>query len=78
MRSAGAVFNSNGAFETATMIASEYSPPLRCGYVMAEGVDRLGRFVVSKILEWQDITNEQGEVLGLRGRKAQISLREDG
>lgn len=53
-------------FKSATadvMVAHEYSPPLRCGYVMAEGQDRLGRFIVSRILEWQDITNDQGAIL---------------
>lgn len=44
-------------------VAQEYAPPLRCGWVMVEGTQRLGRFVVSKILEWQDITNEAGEIL---------------
>ena len=63
LRSVGAVFNSNDTFEIATMIANEYRAPLCCGYVMAEGTDRFGRFIVSKILEWQDITNEQGEIL---------------
>lgn len=55
-----------GVFKTAAgniLAAQEYSPPLRCGYVMVEGQDRLGRFVVSRILEWQDITNERGEIL---------------
>lgn len=45
------------------LAAQEYSPPLRCGYVMVEGADKLSRFVVSRILEWQDITNERGEIL---------------
>ncbi len=58
--------NSTALMNTAAaniLAAQEYSPPLRCGYVMVEGQDRLGRFVVSKILEWQDITNERGEIL---------------
>jgi hypothetical protein len=59
--------NSTALLNTAAaniLAAQEYSPPLRCGYVMVEGADnRLGRFVVSKILEWQDITNERGEIL---------------
>lgn len=58
----GGVFNSLAAMAN-MRAAQEYSPPLRCGYVMAEGTDRLGRFVVSKILEWQDITNGAGEIL---------------
>lgn len=40
-----------------------YRAPLRCGYVLAEGVERIGRFRVSKILDWQDITNDAGQTL---------------
>ncbi len=54
---AGVVFN------TAAALTLGYRSPLCCGYVMVEGSERGGRFVVSKILEWQDITNERGEIL---------------
>jgi hypothetical protein len=37
-----------------------YRSPLRCGYVLAEGYERLGRFYVTKILDWRDIENEHG------------------
>ncbi len=40
-----------------------YRPPLRCGLIMAEGRETLGRFVVEKIIAWQDITDAQGRVL---------------
>lgn len=40
-----------------------YRPPLRCGYVMAEGVNRLGRFLVSEILAWEDIVIPDGRIL---------------
>ena len=40
-----------------------YQPALRCGYVLAEGSETLGRFVVSKILAWEDITNNRGQTL---------------
>ncbi len=33
-----------------------FRPPLRCGYILAEGYDQLGRFVITKILAWEDIT----------------------
>lgn len=33
-----------------------FRPPLRCGYILAEGHEQLGRFIVSKILAWEDIT----------------------
>jgi len=40
-----------------------YRAPLLCGLVEAEGREKLGRFVVSKILSWEDIRNEEGKVL---------------
>lgn len=41
----------------------EYRAPLRCGLVLAEGLPRLGRFVVSKIVDWQDIVDGRGRTL---------------
>lgn len=35
--------------------ADQWVPPLRCGYVLAEGMEQLGRLVVSRILQWEDI-----------------------
>ena len=32
-----------------------YRAPLLCGVVLAEGTVRLGRFVVSRVLQWEDI-----------------------
>lgn len=40
-----------------------YRAPLRCGYVLAEGQEILGRFSVSKILGWEDIVNQHGQTL---------------
>ena len=40
-----------------------YRSPLRCGYIMAEGVESLGRFVVSSIMGWEDVVNERGQTL---------------
>ena len=40
-----------------------YAPPLRCGVLKVEGVIELARLRVSKIVEWQEITNEAGQVL---------------
>lgn len=40
-----------------------YRSPLRCGYVLAEGSERIGRFVVSKILRWEDIVSDQGTLV---------------
>lgn len=40
-----------------------YRAPLRCGYVLAEGYESLGRFVVQKILKWEDIITEKGTLV---------------
>jgi hypothetical protein len=40
-----------------------YRAPLRCGYIMAEGTPVLARFVVSKIMAWEDIVNSAGQSL---------------
>ncbi|MEL7626960.1 MAG: J domain-containing protein [Anaerolineaceae bacterium] len=42
---------------------TQYRAPLRCGLVMVEGVEKLGRLEVSKIFAWEDWVNEQGQVL---------------
>lgn len=40
-----------------------YRSPLRCGLLMCTGVETLGRFIVSEIHVWNDITNAQDQVL---------------
>ena len=45
------------------LLALEYRAPLRCGIITAEGTNKLNRFVVDRILKWDDITNEQGQTL---------------
>lgn len=40
-----------------------YRPPLRCGSVLVEGTPKLGRFVVSKVLAWEDVVDAQGRVM---------------
>ena len=40
-----------------------YQPPLRCGLILANGVERLGRLVVESILGWEDICSADGEIL---------------
>jgi hypothetical protein len=37
-----------------------YRSPLRCGYVLSKGYERLGRFYVTEILAWRDIETENG------------------
>jgi len=39
---------------------SGYRAPLRCGYILAEGYESVGRFVIEKIIQWEDITSEKG------------------
>lgn len=43
--------------------AASYRPPLRCGLIMAEGRETLGRFVVERIIAWQDISDRYGRTL---------------
>jgi len=45
------------------LAVQEWAPPLRCGYVLVNGVAKLGRFVISEIFEWKDITRDDGAVL---------------
>ena len=40
-----------------------YRSPLRCGLILAEGTEQLGRFVVASIIAWEDLTNAQGQTL---------------
>jgi hypothetical protein len=47
----------------ATLSLDSYRPPLRCGWIMCEGMQSLGRFHVSKIINWQDIVNSAGQVM---------------
>lgn len=41
----------------------EYRAPLRCGFLLATGQVSIGRFIVSKILDWQDIVDSRGRTL---------------
>lgn len=40
-----------------------WQPPLRCGYLMVEGVPVVGRFNVGKILAWEEIKDARGRVM---------------
>ncbi len=40
-----------------------YRPPLRCGLLLVEGTEQLGRFIVDQILAWEDLVNEHGQTL---------------
>ena len=43
--------------------AREYRAPLRCGWVLAEGKQSLGRFVVGGIIQWEDVVDDLGQVM---------------
>jgi len=45
------------------LAAVGYRSPLRCGYVLCVGMAILGRFNVTEILQWEDITDAQGRVM---------------
>jgi len=40
-----------------------YRTPLRCGYILAEATESIGRFEVTKIYQWEDVTDDQGRTL---------------
>lgn len=40
-----------------------YRSPLRCGLILGEGETKKGKFVISKILQWQDIIDSKGRTL---------------
>ena len=49
--------------DSLTMRSHQWRCPLRSGYILAEGVERVGRFVVEKIEQWEDITLPDGRTL---------------
>lgn len=46
-----------------SMMSSGYRSPLLCGLILAEGIDQLGRFIVNRIIMWEDITDSRGRTL---------------
>ena len=58
-----ALQRSVGSIASAQVATGGYRSPLRCGLVMCEGREVMGRFVASKVLAWEDITNWAGQVL---------------
>lgn len=40
-----------------------YRAPLRCGWILGEGELQRGKFVISKIVQWEDISREDGKTL---------------
>jgi len=60
---AGLAFQTTITPETFTQSTTGWRSPLRCGWLLVEGMESLGRFIVSKILGWEDITDSLGRVL---------------
>jgi len=60
---AGLAFQTTVKPETLTTTATGWRSPLRCGWLLVEGVESLGRFIVSKILMWEDVTDSLGRVM---------------
>lgn len=46
-----------------SVLANGYRSPLRCGLIMAEGIENMGIFQVQKILAWEDIKDSFGRIL---------------
>lgn len=59
----GLAFAAQQPQEPKPLDVSAYRSPLRCGYVLVEGVESLGRFAVSNIMGWEDIVNPLGKTL---------------
>lgn len=49
--------------QTTVPAGTEYRAPLKCGYVLAEGINSLGRFVINRILQFEDITDGAGRTM---------------
>lgn len=47
----------------AELFGPAWKPPLRCGLLLVECAAQVGRLVISRILQWQDVVNPQGQVL---------------
>lgn len=43
--------------------AGQWRPPYRCGMVLVQGIEEIGRLNVKRILQWQDIVNAKGQIL---------------
>jgi len=41
----------------------QWRPPYRCGLVLVQGIEEIGRLNVKRILQWQDIMNGKGQIL---------------
>ena len=53
-----------------------YRTPLRCGVLTVESEQGLKAFTVSKILKWEDITNDWGQVLVTSWKRGSLTWTE--
>jgi len=60
---AASITNGAGRDKFMKVQDSVWRPPLRCGYILVNGVEQLGRFVVSEIIQWEDIIDTRGRTL---------------
>lgn len=44
-------------------VEERYRAPLTCGLIVAEALPRLGRWELTRVLQWQDITDGAGRVM---------------
>lgn len=51
-----------------------FRAPLRCGLITADGIQKLNRFSVSKIIQWDDITDAGGRVMTASWNKITESI----
>lgn len=47
----------------AAALVYDWRPPLRCGLLLLEGYELLGRFVAGRIIQWEDIVNSFGKTM---------------
>lgn len=52
-----------------------FIPPLRCGNLVVTGSLQVGRLHVSQILEWEDVINEQGQIMVSSWNKATEAIQ---
>ncbi len=46
-----------------TLSMDVWRAPLRCGWLLVEGTPTVGRFAVTRIVQWEDITDTEGRVM---------------
>lgn len=63
--------------ERVAYMATNYRSPLRCGLILVTSTQILGRYVVSQIHQWADITDSQGRTLVTSWPAGAKQFRED-